>query len=219
MASNSRAARIQEELQRLMLNRPDARDSWEFLSSWPSDPGHEGALALMAATLLEQALESAISTHFAVNRGDADSLFLDQSEGGLSALSMKIKLAYALGIIEKKVRKELTLIKTIRSEVARAYASAAFAAPTIVTACNHLFVWKELAFAGSAEARPYSTKAKYAKSIEYTHAYLSGSVTEETARVPLLFEDSAFYCRAFLNQETYPRRFARDFGAASAPED
>ena len=219
MASNARAARIQEELQRLRLNRPDISDAWDFLSAWPSDPGHEAALALMAASLLERALESAISTHFAVNRDDADSLFLDQSEGGLSAFSMKIKLAYALGIIEKKVRKELTLIKTIRSEVAHARTAAAFAAPTIVTTCNHLFVWKELAFDGPAAAGPRSAKAKYAKSIQYTHAYLSGSVTEETARVPLCYEDSLFYCHAFLNQETYPRRFGRSFGAASAPED
>jgi DNA-binding MltR family transcriptional regulator len=215
MAPNSRAAQIREDLRQLRLNRPDALDAWEFLQTWPCHPGHEAAIALMAATLLEHALERAISTHFAVNREDADSIFLDQSEGGLSTFSMKIKLAYALGVIEKKVRKELTLIKTLRNEAARG----AFSAPSTVTTCNHLFVWKELTFDAPAGAGMLSAKAKYAQSIEYIHAYLAGSVTEATERVPLLCEDSDFYCRAFLNQETYPRRFGKDFGFASAPED
>ena len=196
-------AKIHEALRQLERNRPNAREAWEFLKSWHDDESHEAAFAILAATILEQALESAISTHFAVKREEAETIFVDQSEGSLSAFSMKIKLAYALGIIEKKVRKELTVIKTVRNALAHAPMRAVFSADAIATTCNHLFIWKELPF---GDARPETAKRKYAKSIEYLHAYLRGSVTEETERVPLLFEDSDFYCSAFLNQETYPKQ-------------
>ena len=187
--------------------RPEASAIWARLQSWEQDQTHEAALALIAATILENALETAIATHFAVNREDAESIFLDQSEGGLSSISMKIKLAYALGVIEKKVRKELTLIKTIRNSLAHASMDAPFSDPEIVILCQHLFVAKELPFGDELGPPPHSAKQRYAKSIELLFAYFYGSVTPDTERVPLLYDDSDFYILAFLDRENYPKGF------------
>jgi DNA-binding MltR family transcriptional regulator len=198
-------ARIHEELHSLRLARPDSREAWEFLRSWPLDAGHEAPLALMAATILENALENAIATHFAVNREEAESIFIDQAEGSLSAFSVKIKLAYVLGVIEKKVRKELTLIKTIRNLFVHAPLGVSFSSEGVATYCNHLFIWKEVP--AGADGKPETAKQKYANSIDYIFAYLNGSVTKETERVPLLCDDSNFYLVAFLSQENYPSKF------------
>jgi DNA-binding MltR family transcriptional regulator len=211
MASDSRQPNllIHDKLRLLRLARPDAAETTQFLTTWPLQDSCEAALALMAATVLENALESAIATHFAVNREEAETIFVDQSEGSLSAFSMKIKLAYVLGVIEKKVRKELTLIKTIRNGIAHAQIDAAFTSEQVATSCHHLFIAKELPFGEALGPRPQTAKERYAKSIEYMFAYFSGSVTRDTERVPLLYDDSDFYILAFLNRENYPRGFAK----------
>ena len=196
-----------------MRNRPDAQGAWQFIRTWHLDPSHEAALAIMAATMLEQALESAISTHFAVKREEAESIFVDQSEGSISALSMKIKLAYALGVIEQKIRKELIIVKTIRNELAHSSNIGTFLVEKIATHCSHLFIWKEIPIVDNPNTRADGAKRKYANSIEYIYGYLIGSVTKETERVPLLFEDSEFYCAAFLHYE--PARRENAFFAPS----
>jgi len=193
-----------------MRDRPNDKEAWDFIRNWHLDKRDDRTLAIMAATLLEHSLEEAIATHFHVGKDEAESIFIDQSEGSISAFSMKIKLAYALGVMENKVKKELTLIKNIRNVFAHSPINARFSTQKIADACEHLFICKEVQFGGLLGPAPQTAKHKYAKSIELLYMYLTATIDNKFARIPLLFGKSDLYCIMFLNKETQTKRMAKE---------
>jgi hypothetical protein len=66
MASRSRGKRsdVSFDLQKLINHVRDADESWQIIQTWQAVSGDDRSQAIVAGALLEQALESALSTHF-----------------------------------------------------------------------------------------------------------------------------------------------------------
>jgi len=155
-------------------------------------------------------LERAIATHFVLNDNEIESLFIDQAEGNISNFAVKIKLAYALGVIETIVRKELTLIKNIRNVFAHTKADISFATPAIIKACAELTLSPDLLGSSHLDA-----KLRFAKSVEVIYLYFA-HIDLPGFNPPLRCSTSEFYKSVFLHHDA-TARLVKTLKEASEP--
>lgn len=207
MASRGKSSKTKSGLSEL-INAVRANDEcWPVIRQWADDAGHDRANAILVAALLEQSLEDAIITHLKLTPREARPLLFADQEGGLSNFAMKIKLAYALGIVEESIKAELTKIKNIRNVFAHTRADVTFQTPEIADACNLLQIPQTVTFGGLLGNLPMFAKGKYAKSIELIYLYLAYEL-EVRKETPVSFENSSFYYQIFLNK-THPGELAK----------
>lgn len=134
--SNPRSA-----LQKLLKARPET--SKAFHSLYDRRRYDDRAAALVASTLLEHALEEAISGHFApIDPNDIRRLFEgdNEREGTLGSFYAKIWLAYALGVFGKQILDDLNMIRHIRNVFAHSPIDVTFDTPDIGGACQFHFI-------------------------------------------------------------------------------
>ena len=75
------------------------------------------AAAILAAAYFEDRLRDAIMTRFvALNRRDEIEIFKDY--GPLSTFKAKVDIAFALGLYDRKIRKDLHTVRRIRNKFA-----------------------------------------------------------------------------------------------------
>ena len=201
--SKGRASKANNGLSELINSVREDSESWSVIRDWHTLPGDDRAHAIVAGALLEQALEAALLTHFDLEEGEARTLFADQ-EGSISTFAIKIKLSYALGIIDPTIRTELTRIKNIRNVFAHTRAAINFQTPPIVDACNLLQLPYLVQFGGLLGALPTFAKSKYAKSIELIYLYLISENVSSARTGPIQYLDSSFYCGIFLDRLSRP---------------
>jgi DNA-binding MltR family transcriptional regulator len=199
MGSRGKSSKTKSDLSSLLNLVRDQDESWAIVRDWAVHPGDDRSHAIVAAALLEQALETALLTHFRVDEAEARTLFADQ-EGSISTFAIKIKLAYALGIIDPMIRTELTHIKNIRNVFAHTRASVTFQTPEIANACNILRLARVDRIAGLLDDLPFFAKDKYAQSIKLIYLYFASGQLPEMQGKRMLFQHSDYYCRVFLKR-------------------
>lgn len=196
--SRGGSSRIYEGLRKLIQDRPDTNRAWEHLGHWHLGSGDDRSDVLLAVALLEQSIENAILQFFA---NKDDTIFIDQSEGNLSNLSMKIRLAYALGIIEDKIRKELKIIKDVRNVFAHSASIVRFDSEEISNAIEQLVIPKTVKWGSLAGPRPLTPREKFAASVRMLYAYLTGVEKKER---DASYKKSIFYIVILLGEHPSP---------------
>ncbi|MBX3361836.1 MAG: hypothetical protein KF912_09500 [Phycisphaeraceae bacterium] len=93
-------------------------------------------VVLMAAAHLDDQLKELLSFILVDDVGAQQDLL--SSNGGCSTFSSRIALAYLLGLISKKVYRDLTLIRKIRNDFAHVATPIALADATIANRCREL---------------------------------------------------------------------------------
>lgn len=199
MTSRGKSSKIRDGLTQLINAVRDADECWPIIRSWGMIEGHDRANAIVASALLEQSIEDAILTHLKIPTAEARALLFADQDGGISTLAMKIKLAYALGIIEGFIKGELTKIKNIRNVFAHTRADVTFQTPGIVEACNSLAIPEVVKFGGILGAVPVFAKLKYARTIELIYLYLAYEIEIDKPH-PIFWEKSDYYKQIFLNE-------------------
>jgi DNA-binding MltR family transcriptional regulator len=92
--------------------------------------------AIVFASYVETALEIAIRTHFVDDPETNKRLFsYGNGEGFLAGFAAKISMAEALGVFEKRMYQDLSLIKNIRNAFAHSGVEVTFATSEISAAC------------------------------------------------------------------------------------
>jgi len=95
------------------------------------------SFAIIAAVEVERALERRLFYHFDFKRRDEEELFIG-AQAPLSSLSAKIKIAYALALIDNDMRADLDAIRTIRNVFAHAEKPYTFETQEIADECKKL---------------------------------------------------------------------------------
>lgn len=96
------------------------------------------AAALIAVSILDNFLESAISACFVkLSQTKFNALFRDK-QAPFSSFSNKISVAYALGIFNDVTRSQLDSVRSIRNAFAHTMQPIDFDHPIISAACNNL---------------------------------------------------------------------------------
>jgi len=97
------------------------------------------AVALVNTVALERTLEQTILNRMVpLSKAETTELFVGMAP--LSSLSAKIKIAYAMGIIGEKGKKDMDLVKDIRNQFAHSFHELSFETPEVSSACFKLTV-------------------------------------------------------------------------------
>jgi DNA-binding MltR family transcriptional regulator len=100
------------------------------------------SLAIITSSWVERALEQAIIPFFP--KMDAYTFKkLASSEGPLSSFFAKIHLAFALGLLDKRCRDNLDIIRRIRNAFAHAPKAISFSTPLVAKECQKLVLLNE----------------------------------------------------------------------------
>lgn len=109
------------------------------------------AAALIVVSLLEDALKTAISTHFVPTDDNAINQLFGSGidDGPLATFSARIRLGYALGIYGPDMRADLDTIRLIRNVFAHSRHLLDFSSPEIQNVCKQFifptkFPWNDL---------------------------------------------------------------------------
>ena len=200
MSKGARAA-IDSAYRALFSAKRDAQESWQIISTWHVAQGDERSQTIVAGALLEQALEHALSSHFNIPVDQIPHFFADP-ETPLN-LHAKIKLAEALGIIERDIiGRELVRIKNIRNVFAHARQHLDYDDDAIRAYCDTLTIPALDVWGGIGGGKPITAKEKYAASVRITYGYLASAIVNRLVREPLRFETNDFYCLVFLGRPT-----------------
>ena len=175
---------------------------WKTLHSLGISAPHAGAYVLVVGSAIEQALQTAIESHFVVGKEAAQSIFDDNGNGPLSTFAAKIRMGYVLGIYEKIIKEELDLIRHIRNAFAHARELTDFSTPDIIEACGELFVPKHWSFGHGGEHEPAKPESKFRTSTDFLFGYLW--TLEGDA--PRRYQDSDFYAVTMAPARASPRK-------------
>jgi hypothetical protein len=207
---------INSGLQALLLHVAEADDAWQIVGHWHLNKGLRNIWAstgdddrskvIIVSTLLEQALETAIATHFVVDATQSRGFFAGPIDGNSLGFATKIQLAFALGVNDGSIRNEFTLLKNIRNVFAHTRARASFSHRAIRDACDGLIVPQLIRWGGVLGPVPNGPKEKFAASCRFLYLYLSlandpadydGSEGERRPKAPMFYASSKTY-NAFL---------------------
>lgn len=155
-----------EALRSLMARVPDGdevlQNLYEFGDApWVANPDRDRTAAIMSAAHLEIALRRAISKHFVPDPDDPDHkyVFGQSQDAPYQALSSRIRLARALGIVDKKMYDQLNTVRDIRNLFAHAPSVASFAHPAIAPNLEKLSVLPE------TEVHVVATQATFGRTL------------------------------------------------------
>jgi DNA-binding MltR family transcriptional regulator len=153
MADAERARRQRQpkspSARRSLRKRPSAIDLYraefslggdKFDQGRPDPESADRAEALIGASFIEKALEEAIKTKLQpkIDDPDFDYLFNENKNGPVSTLSAKIRIAYALKIIDEPAMHDLDTIRELRNHFAHSLGDVAFSTPAVVALCDSL---------------------------------------------------------------------------------
>ena len=110
-------------LRKRLLERLPPDDIMTTILGYEGEPkeGHsfnDRSSTLVVCAILEQFLETALSSHFEVSEDDAKQIFVEDKGGPLSSLANKITMGYALGLYGPQMRSDLQIIRRIRNAFA-----------------------------------------------------------------------------------------------------
>ena len=167
----------------------------------------------MVSSLLEQALEGALATHFVTNEAESSSFFSDRDDGGATNFAMKIRLAYHLGVVEEKIKSELTLIKSIRNVFAHTRSHVSFDTPEIIDACNLLSIPDNILWDGVVGPKPETSRERFGESCALIYLYLSNKDQK-----PITFDKSEWYSLVLLPPQSLSKEQSAELAKALKAE-
>jgi hypothetical protein len=133
-------------LRKLSKELPDEASIDKFLTDlrWrQTSSSSDRTLAIVAASILENSLQTAILAKFIpLGTKDQSMLFDGNRNGPLATFATKIRLAFALGIIGTMTREDIERIRIIRNAFAHSMSDIHFSSPEIVDICNGFQVQK-----------------------------------------------------------------------------
>jgi DNA-binding MltR family transcriptional regulator len=135
--SRGRKSETRADLIRLISSVPDGQTIFTTIMGfsdnfWELSPEKDRAAAIMGATFIEHALKRAIITKFAPDSEDPEfSYAFDSGEAPYRELASRIRLARALGIIDKNQYDNLESIRNIRNVFAHSMENLTFSTPQI----------------------------------------------------------------------------------------
>ena len=100
-----------------MEKKKDTRSHWNNLFREEFSKESDRASVILAAALLDQAIETLLKAKLVPNPTQSDSLF-DGGNAPISTFSAKIDLAYRIGVIPGHIARELHLVRRIRNAFA-----------------------------------------------------------------------------------------------------
>lgn len=121
---------------RELIRRKLSPKEWiDFLSEVRELP--DRAVAIMTVATLEDALEELLLVRMLFNLSNREKAALFEGEAPLARLSSRTRLAFALGLIGQKTRRDLDRVREIRNAFAHARQAIAFTTPEIAHVCKH----------------------------------------------------------------------------------
>jgi DNA-binding MltR family transcriptional regulator len=117
-----------------MGSRDQRIDKWNFTASLFMKDSDRAA-AILASSYLEEALGEYIKL-FLVEDSSIDELF--RGYGPLSSFSARIGIAFATGLVTKRMRDDLNSIRKIRNHFAHHPAETSFQVPLVRDLCSNL---------------------------------------------------------------------------------
>ena len=123
-----------KELRDLARRDPVIGSETVALSNAIHDTESDRGCALIAGSITENSLEQILRTRLIpLGKEKMDELF--GFDGPLGTFSSKIKIAYAFGLIDVKIRDDLDRVREIRNTFAHSKVAVEFATPEISRAC------------------------------------------------------------------------------------
>lgn len=108
---------------------------------WEENPAKDRTAAIMGATFLEHALRQSISRCFAADEYDPDYNYLFELEDApYREFAGRVRLARALGIVDKSEYDQIEAIRHIRNAFAHTMEDVSFSAPEIAAYFGDLTV-------------------------------------------------------------------------------
>lgn len=116
------------------MHDADLRDFSAFLREFRSET--DRGAALVGAALIDQKLADTLHSFFVVGKTAGE--LLDGGTAPLGTFSARIKVTYALGLIDSFELTECDLIRKVRNEFAHSIHGTTFAEPKITVLCDRL---------------------------------------------------------------------------------
>lgn len=160
--------------ERLLIN-----DLWRLIIDWQEHLPDDRSLALVLSSVVEQALEMAIATHFVIDEESWQRLFDDNVNGPLSNFAAKIKMGYALGIYKKDIRDELDLIRHIRNTFAHAKFPINFESAEMEAAVSALIVGRTNRIIYPEDVGASKSRFDFMMSVRMLYVYLENPLDED----------------------------------------
>lgn len=154
-----------KRLKQLARTIPDNQTIRATFTELLDDPSHNGdsILALMGTTIIERALEAAISAHFVpIPQDHMNRIFSYDFNGPLSNLSSLVRVAYALGVFGPVTHADLEKIRAIRNSFAHAAMKVTFDTPEVAAAANALVTYESITLI-SGGGKDKSPRHRYAE--------------------------------------------------------
>jgi len=114
-----------------------SEDEFQVIVSSLAHENNDRSIVIIAAAMLEQTLEDLLLGEFRTLTTD-ERKRLFEGEAPLTSFSAKIKMAYALNLIDRKTTTELDLIRDLRNSFAHARKPISFYTEEVADVCQHL---------------------------------------------------------------------------------
>jgi hypothetical protein len=135
-------------LKELMKDIPDALTSYNILIELTDPPQNQAAIdrniAIVGTAFLEIGLKQAITKHLRRDLSGDDyenmilSIFDDYDRSPLATFSLRIKMAFALGIIDNRTRDDFEKIRKLRNAFAHVPSTIRLDTPSLADSINSL---------------------------------------------------------------------------------
>jgi hypothetical protein len=129
-----------KSLKALGRKEPTVEDNAAIIAEMTADKSDRGA-ALIMATALQTSLKGLVRIKL-VHLTETENEGLFGRDAPLSTFSALIRIAYAFGLIDAEIRRDLDRIREIRNVFAHAFVPVTFETPEIVHACDGLIAFK-----------------------------------------------------------------------------
>ena len=136
MSSRSLREKALSALNRFMDESPNQDDIIFLFHQLRNDP-NDRAVALIAACIIDDILEISILTKFRHLNSDERKRLFDPDQP-LSSFSAKIRIAYALDLIDRPQQQNLDCVRSIRNAFAHITRPLEFRHPIVVDVCRYL---------------------------------------------------------------------------------
>ncbi|MCK1447254.1 hypothetical protein IVB34_40240 [Bradyrhizobium sp. 2] len=165
--------------------RTYGNDSWQVILQYsygePSIEMADRATALVLGSILEQGLELAILSHCVLgwNTPEAEAeqrKLFGGSDGGPMNFSIKIRMAYALGVFGPSTRDDLTTMRHIRNFFAHDRSHLTFEDKDISALCDQLKWIDAFPWGGVLGEKPATPRGRYVETVKNSFPFLTVGV-------------------------------------------
>lgn len=165
--------------------RTFGNDLWQIVLQYgygaPNIEMADRATALVLGSILEQGLELAILSHCVIgwNTPEAEAeqkRLFGGSEGGAMSFSIKIRLAYALGVFGPKTRTDIDTMRYIRNFFAHDRSHLTFDDTDVSALCYQLKWIEDFPWGGVVGEKPSTPRQRYIETVKHIYPFLTVGV-------------------------------------------